>query len=83
MTEPVESPVRTVADVEGHIWHVYVVVEGTKWDPEIEMRRRNWLCMESGSDRRFVSPVPDGWADWDAPSILVLISVGKPDLRGP
>ena len=81
MTPQNDPSVRVVSDAERISWRVYVVIEGGKWDPEIEMRRRNWLCVESERDRRFVSPVPDGWMSWPDEELLLVIATAKPDLR--
>jgi hypothetical protein len=59
-----ETAMRTVHDPDNRVWHVYVVEEGMRWDPEIEMRRRNWLCCASLDERRFISPVPSHWERW-------------------
>jgi hypothetical protein len=83
MVETEERPIRLLTDTDGRIWHVYVVIEGYRWDPEIEERRRNWLCLESGRDRRFISPVPDDWQQWSEAFLLQQIRTARPDLRGP
>ncbi len=75
-------PGRTVADADGRLWHVFVVEEGMRWDPEIEMRRRSWLCCDGGDDRRYISPLPPGWLEWSDAILLAAITEAKPDLRG-
>jgi hypothetical protein len=72
-------PVRAVQDVNGRTWHVYVVLEGTKWDKK---PRRNWLCLENGNERKYISPVPTGWEEWSDERLRIAIAQAKPDLRG-
>jgi hypothetical protein len=83
MTEPNEDLVRVVVDTDNRTWHVYVMIEGRKWDPAINKHRRNWLCIESASERRFVSPVPAGWEEWSDTRLRTAIAAAKQDLRGP
>ena len=75
-------PGRTVVDGGGRVWHVFVVEEGMRWDPEIEMRRRSWLCCDGGDDRRFISPLPVDWMQWSDDVLLGAIAEAKPDHRG-
>ena len=73
-----EEPVRTVQDAQGRTWHVYPVIERTKVGAP---HRASWLCLESGSDRRFISPVPDDWRRWSDAALLLSIHAARPDLR--
>lgn len=82
MAEAEEQLVRSVTDADGRTWYVHVVIEGFRWDPEIEERRRNWLCLEAADDRRFISPVPEDWEQWSDATLLRWIGAAKPDLRG-
>lgn len=61
---------------------MYLVVEGYRWDPEIEMRRANWLCCEAVDERRYISPVPVEWESMSEMELLGAIARAKPDLRG-
>lgn len=72
---------RNVVDSQGQRWHVYVVEEGGRWDPEIEMRRHNWLCCQSDDARRFIAPVPDGWREWSDDTLLEAIAGARHDHR--
>ena len=83
INKPNESPVRAVQDAEGRLWHVYVVVERTKWGPGADQKRSNWLCLETKGDRRYITPVPAGWKALSDDGLLDLIALSKPDLRGP
>ena len=74
---------RVVRDVDGRDWSVMTVREGQRWDPEIEMRRRDWLCCVTGGDRRYISPVPADWEQWSAADLAIAIRKARPDLRGP
>lgn len=82
MTHPDETPVRTLSAEGGQVWRVYVVNEADRWDAGVTIRRRNWLCMESGRDRRYMSPVPRGWTQLPDATLAQWIAVAKPDLRG-
>lgn len=73
-----EDSARAVQDAHGLTWHVYPVMEITKVGAP---RRTSWLCLESGNDRRFIAPVPDGWRLWTDATLLHSIAVAKPDLR--
>ncbi len=75
-------PGRTVTDGDGRLWHVFVVEEGMRWDPEIEMRRRSWLCCDRGDQRRYISPLPADWMRWSESELLAAIAEAKPDHRG-
>lgn len=78
-----DAVVRDVLDQDGRRWHVFVVLEGMRWDPEIEMRRRHWLCLETKGDRRYIAPVPTGWERWSDAELIAAIAMAKPDKRGP
>jgi hypothetical protein len=78
-----DTEMRTVQDADNRVWHVYVVQEGMRWDPEIEMRRRNWLCCAALDERRFISPVPPNWERWSDVELLAAIAGAKADHRGP
>jgi hypothetical protein len=59
------SPVKERAiDVDGSRWVVSVVVEGQGWDADLPDRRRSWLKLETDGERRFISPLPEGWESW-------------------
>lgn len=72
---------RTVIDGTGRRWHVYMVEEGARWDPEIEMRRHNWLCCHAEDARRFIAPVPPKWREWSEEILLAAIAAARPDNR--
>jgi hypothetical protein len=74
---------RVVRDVDGVDWTVLPIREGWRWDPEIEMRRRDWLCCVTAGDRRYISPVPVGWEQWTDTEMASAIRHARPDLRGP
>ena len=77
-----ESQLRVAHGNDGRIWTVMPIAEGSRWDPEIEMRRRGWLCCVTSGDRRYISPVPRDWAQWTESEIAGAIAGAKPDLRG-
>jgi hypothetical protein len=80
---PMDQQVRYVTDGDQRAWRVFVVQEGMRWDPEIEMRRANWLCCAAVGEQRYISPVPDGWEEWTDEILLEAIAQAPPDLRGP
>ena len=74
---------RVIHGVDGADWTVLPIREGWRWDPEIEMRRRDWLCCVTTGDRRYISPVPAGWEQWTDAELATAIRHARPDLRGP
>lgn len=79
-----ETPaLRVVRARDGQEWTIMLVREGMRWDPEIEMRRKDWLCCASAGDRRYIVPVPLTWEQWTDDDLVVAILQAKPDLRGP
>jgi hypothetical protein len=74
---------RVVRDADGMDWTVIPIREGWRWDPEIEMRRRDWLCCVTRGDRRYISPVPPAWEQWTDTELANAIRHARPDLRGP
>jgi hypothetical protein len=78
-----EAPIRVVRGSDGREWSVMGIREGERWDPEIEMRRRDWLCCVTTDDRRYISPVPLGWEQWTDEELAAAVMKAKPDLRGP
>lgn len=73
---------RTVVDSDERIWQIYLVPEGMRWDPEIEMRRVSWLCCRTLGERRYITPVPPSWEQWSDADLLAAIASAKPDHRG-
>ena len=80
MTPP-ERPRRNVTDADGRSWLVFLVPEGMRWDPEIEMRRVSWLCCETESDTRYITPVPPAWQQMSDEQLLAAITVAPKDYR--
>lgn len=79
VAETTAEAVRTVEDAQGRTWYAYPLLELSKVGAP---RRTSWLCLESGSERRFIAPVPAGWRQWTDAALLHAIAVAKPDLRG-
>lgn len=77
-TEPTH---RIVVEAGGRRWKVFVVPEGMRWDPEIEMRRVSWLCCESNSDTRYITPVPPDWQQLSDERLLAAIVAAPKDHR--
>ena len=78
-----DPELRLVRAPDGHTWIVMHIHEGMRWDPEIEMRRQDWLCCASASDRRYITPVPPAWIQWSDADLVAAVSRARPDLRGP
>jgi hypothetical protein len=76
------AQLRVIEDNDGRNWSVMPIAEGARWDPEIEMRRRAWLCCVTTGDRRYISPVPRDWDQWTDNEIAGAIGSARPDLRG-
>ena len=74
---------RIVRGPDGRAWVVMLIQEGMRWDPEIEMRRQDWLCCATLGDRRYITPVPPGWTQWSDADLLGAVVRARPDLRGP
>ena len=76
-----ERPQRNVTDSDGRVWEVFLVSEGMRWDPEIEMRRVSWLCCETDTECRYVTPVPSAWLEMSDEQLLAAIAVAPKDYR--
>jgi hypothetical protein len=74
---------RLVRGPDGRGWIVMHIREGMRWDPEIEMRRQDWLCCATLGDRRYITPVPPAWTQWSDADLLGAVVRARPDLRGP
>lgn len=78
-----DSDLRLVRGPDGRAWVVMHIQEGMRWDPEIEMRRQDWLCCATLGDRRYITPVPSAWNQWSDAELLAAVVRARPDLRGP
>jgi hypothetical protein len=78
-----DSDLRLVRGTDGRAWVVMHIQEGMRWDPEIEMRRQDWLCCATLGDRRYITPVPPAWKQWSDADLLGAVVRARPDLRGP
>ena len=76
-----EHPRRIVVDADGRAWQVFLVPEGMRWDPEIEMRRVSWLCCVLDAEARYITPVPDAWQQLSDEQLLAAIAVAPTDYR--
>jgi hypothetical protein len=74
---------RIVRGLDGRAWVVLLIREGMRWDPEIEMRRHDWLCCATPGDRRYITPIPAGWEQWSDVELAAAVVRARPDLRGP
>ena len=78
-----EPPLRSVRGTDGREWIVMLVREGMRWDPEIEMRRKDWLSCVAPDDRRYITPVPKRWQQWPDADLVTQVLKSPVDLRGP
>ena len=78
-----DPDLRLVRGPDGRAWVVMLIREGMRWDPEIEMRRQDWLCCATLGDRRYITPVPPTWNQWSDAELLGAVVRARPDLRGP
>lgn len=78
-----DSVLRLVRGPDGRAWVVMHIQEGMRWDPEIEMRRQDWLCCATIGDRRYITPVPPAWGQWSDAELAGAVVRARPDLRGP
>ena len=78
-----QPELRIVRGPDGRACVVMHIQEGMRWDPEIEMRRQDWLCCATMGDRRYITPVPPLWHQWSDPELLAAVVRARPDLRGP
>jgi hypothetical protein len=76
------AQLRVIQGNDARVWSVMPIAEGARWDPEIEMRRRGWLCCVTAGDRRYISPVPRDWDQWTESEIAGAIGSARPDQRG-
>jgi hypothetical protein len=78
-----DPELRLVRGPDGRAWVIMHIQEGMRWDPEIEMRRQDWLCCATLGDRRYITPVPPAWIQWSDAELLGAVVRARPDLRGP
>lgn len=78
-----DPDLRLVRGPDGRAWVVMHIQEGMRWDPEIEMRRQDWLSCATVGDRRYITPVPVAWSQWGDAELLGAVVRARPDLRGP
>ncbi|MEO7713116.1 MAG: hypothetical protein ABIV10_09370 [Gemmatimonadaceae bacterium] len=76
-----DNPRRIVVAADGRSWQVFIVPEGMRWDPEIEMRRASWLCCQTDEETRYINPVPPDWQRWSDEQLLAAIIVAPLDHR--
>ncbi len=78
-----DPELRQVRGTDGREWLVLLVRENVRWDPRIDVPRKDWLSCVARDQRRYITPVPIGWEQWNDAELLARILRAKPDLRGP
>jgi len=74
---------RSVRGTDGREWIVLLVRENVRWDPRIDVPRKDWLSCVARDKRRYITPVPLDWEQWSDVELLARILRARPDLRGP
>ena len=55
---------RTIIDARGVSWDVFAVHPEARLSPHSQLRgtfSQGWLCYDSGTDKRRLSPIPENW----------------------
>ena len=78
-----DPALRSVRGTDGREWLVLLLRENVRWDPRIDVPRKDWLSCVARDRRRYITPVPIGWEQWSDAELLAQILRAKPDLRGP
>lgn len=78
-----DPALRSVRGTDGREWIVLLVRENVRWDPRIDVPRKDWLSCVARDQRRYITPVPIGWEQWSDGELLARILRARPDLRGP
>jgi hypothetical protein len=55
---------RTITDARGVRWDVFAVHPETRLSPHSQLRgtfSQGWLCYDSGTEKRRLSPIPENW----------------------
>lgn len=77
-----DPELRSVRGTDGREWVVLLVRENVRWDPRIDVPRKDWLSCVARDQRRYITPVPLGWEQWTDSELLSQILRARPDLRG-
>jgi hypothetical protein len=67
-------PLRTLTDQDGTLWSVWDVM------PQIQQvvgLENGWLCFESRSEKRRLSPIPDAWHELDERRLMGLLASAR------
>ena len=81
---------KTFKDAAGIEWTVFEVIRGeedeSNWAYLPRGFRAGWLCFESPSGKKRLSPVPDGWKDLEGNDLELMLkratSVGRAQRGG-
>ena len=75
---------RTVTDSAGAEWTIFEVkkpIAGEQWTYLPERFGNGWLCFESATAKRRLTPVPAGWGDSSDAELLRLLKKAQPVIR--
>jgi hypothetical protein len=61
---------RSVTDSEGVAWRVWDVLPQTRYIAGLE---HGWLCFESVTEKRRLTPIPPGWQERGDDELLALL----------
>jgi hypothetical protein len=58
------APHRSVTDAAGVAWDVFAVYPEARLSPHSQLKgtfAQGWLCYDSGTEKRRLSPIPENW----------------------
>lgn len=68
-------PVREFVGTDGRAWRVWAV-RPVMHQPQLGTT--SWLCFESGTEKRRLTPVPGGWESCSAEQLAALCRAAPP-----
>jgi hypothetical protein len=75
-----EMTMRSCTDRSGVCWEIFEVqpnADGRAIDRMPEAFRSGWLCFQSATERRRLTPIPLGWGDWTERELLGALPYGQ------
>ena len=70
---------RSCTDRTGARWEIFEVHPGPgsrSIERMPEAFRAGWLCFQSATERRRLTPIPNGWQEWDERTLLGALEYG-------
>jgi hypothetical protein len=78
------AEMRTVTDSNQAMWTIFEVKKteaGDQWTYLPEQFGNGWLCFESSTAKRRLTPIPSGWARMSDADLLGLLKQAQPVVR--